>query len=354
MKPKKMLALFTLISSLILSACGGESTSSNKWDGSCGKCAYSKERTTESNSKDVVTKDSYVTNNALVKVGENVYFKIEGRCYGYQQEELKFAFGLFNKITEKFEYGSEAPGQNDFNVIATIDEATNIGELTSFTALLNISEISTLVGGNYQIYVGENVKKYQLITIKSPNFYDFDYRYEYYCRGDKDVNTVISISKLPPFNVTEVSVVSNPTNHRGNYLKLGGRQPENYTLDQLNNFVTLCDFQRIEPSYKKEPLTDYFFEVSGNKSYIYMSLAGMQAGETYMTHLSVTVNPDLTQAGKCLPLVDINSVNHVYPVAEDNLKFELWYSTQHTNLDGADRFFGALGIIVSECDIPID
>ena len=115
MKPKKVLSLFTLISSLILSACGGESTSSYKWDGSCGKCGYSRDKSSE------VTKQVNLTNKAFVKLEDSVYFQIQGTCQGYQNEELKFAFGLYNVITEKFVYGSETPTNVDYKVIANIE-----------------------------------------------------------------------------------------------------------------------------------------------------------------------------------------------------------------------------------------
>ena len=344
MKPKKLLALFTLLSSLILSACGGESTSSNKWDGSCGKCGYSRDKSSE------VTKQVNLTNKDFIKIEDSVFFQIKGTCQGYQNGELKFAFGLYNVITEKFVYGSETPTNVDYKVIANIRTVKNEKGLNLFTVLFNISEINSIPSGSYWIYAGYNNDNYQHISIKDTNFRGFCYRYEYYYRDDESAPESIAINQLPPFNITEASVVSNPINHTGLYLKLGGRQPENYTLDQLNNIGTMCDFQRINPSYQIIDSLSHFFEANNNESYIYLSLAGMQAGETYMTHLSVRIDPGQTSAGKCIPLVEIHKEDHNYQFPEENLKFELVRTIPQTSSPGPNEFYGALGIIVSYCD----
>ena len=343
MKHKKLLSLFILTSSLILSACGGDSKSTYH-DISCGKCANSRDKSSE------VTKQVNLTNKAFVKLEDSVYFQIQGTCQGYQNEELKFAFGLYNVITEEFVYGSEAPTNADYKVIANIETSKTEEGLNPFTVRFNISEINNIPSGSYWIYAGYKNDNYQHISIKDTTFRGFCYRYEYYYRNDETAPESIVIDQLPPFNITEASVVSNPTNHTGLYLKLGGRQPENYTLDQLNNLGTMCDFQRINPSYQIIDSLSYFFETSNDKSYIYLSLAGMQAGETYMTHLSVRIDPGQTSAGKCIPLVEIHKEDHTYQFPEENLKFELVRTNPQTSTPGPSEFFGALGIIVSSCN----
>ena len=124
MKPKKLFALFTLISSLI--------------------------------------KQVNLTNKDFIKIEDSVFFQIKGTCQGYQNGELKFAFGLYNVITEKFVYGSETPTNVDYKVLANIRTVKNEKGLNLFTVLFNISEINSIPSGSYWIYAGYNNDNYQL------------------------------------------------------------------------------------------------------------------------------------------------------------------------------------------------
>ena len=341
MKKKNLILLLASLVPFCLSACDPTNVSKESEQYSPH---FISENSSETSSLDV-KKVYRIKDCDIVKSNKDnrVYVYVSLLVGGYQPNEtFEWTWFLINHKHEVVD--------TTVQTVTIRDYVTRPNDNNQYDFEYTLTNIKNLPDGMYQVHAGNNLNDAQDLTPRIFNYDNFDTRYRYHM-GDED--EYLWIESVGYFPISEGSVVLNPSNHSGIYLKLGGPQAEEYTIDYFG--PTLCDFQRIEPSYKLDPLSDYFYEVNGKNAYIYMSLAGMVAGETYMTHLTVCIDPGQQKAGKCLPLVDFNKNEHVYPIGgPDNLKFQLSYSVIKGNIPGPDEFYGALGIIVSECDIPID
>ena len=83
--------------------------------------------------------------------------------------------------------------------------------------------------------------------------------------------------------------------------------------------------------------------VDGAKTYFYINIGNMAAGEDWMTHLSANAPTGTRNAGKALGSVDFTKT---VEFADENLKLTVISDTTKGQNDGQDHFYGAVGFRV--------
>lgn len=364
MKHNKLFAVLTMAAVMTLAACGG------KTDSKAASNKGSSKVTVTSKEPPKPVKGAQITEIKLTQkeADKKVYVQFKGSETLYTAtDKLQYAFGITSGSGEAAEegqsdgfiYGKQAPQAADFRDI-TFTPAADATAVT-FEFEYCLSDIDNVDTGVYKFFGGFTADSYEQLDFVSENaeFMARDTKYDYFIRGGDGGDTVtgLAIEDLGPFAVTEASVVKLaaadlPTPAEGQdalpaglYAKLGGTQQENYTQETVNAWNTKCDFQRINPSYRKNALRNFFWKVEGNKTYIYMSVAEFAAGDTYMTHLTANAKPNSGDPGKCLPSASILT-NNVYSFDEENLKITVICDPTKGQKDGGEAFYGAVGFQV--------
>ena len=374
MKHNKIFAVLAMAAMLTLGACGGgnNSSASGKSGGKSGSAAPATSKTSAAPVKAVNVDEVKLEKK---DADGKVYVKVKGSETLYTAaDQIKFAFGISSdsslpeegedgtRSSANFVYGHATPTDADFKAVqfTPAADATKV----SFELEYCITDIEDIPVAVYHFFGGFSADSYDVLEFEG--FTGRDARYDYFMRDDQS-SSGLAIEDLGPFAVTEASVVKlaaadlpapadgeEQTLPVGLYAKIGGTQAQAYTQEELNAWNTHCDFQRHTPSYRKNALQNFFWKVEGTKVFLYMSVAEMQAGETYMTHVAANAKAGSAaerNPGKCLPSAAILE-NNVYSFEEENLKFTVIGDPTKGQDDGQEHFYGALGFQIDYVNEP--
>jgi len=364
MKHNKILATVAMASLLVLGACGGNNSSAS------GKTSKSSSKTSTTVVPPKPVKAASINEVKLAKKDDGkVYVQLKGSETLYTAaDELKFAFGISSIAPgaaaegepDGFVYGKAVPEAADYQAVSFTPaaDATKV-EFNMEYCITDINDIPTDV---YHFYGGFSGGSYDELEFEA--FTGRDAKYDYFMRTDESA-TGLAIEDLGPFAITEASVVklaaadlpapaegAEQTLPEGLYAKIGGTQKEAYTEETVKAWNTHCDFQRCVGGYRKNALTNFFWKFESSKLYLYMSVAEMTGGETYMTHLAANAKTtaDARNPGKALPSAEILT-NNVYSFEAENLKFTVIGDPSKGQDDGEEAFYGALGF---QCDFIVE
>ncbi len=330
MKKKNLLCLLLPMLMLSISSC--EQTTS-KWDGSCGKCGYSVNHDNNSDSKDAVK--SFEPVNFSLQKGDDGLVKliVTGRATGYTlNDTFYWTWQLVN---------SEGTVVDTKNLSIPVNQTNNF---SSNGLAYVVSNLDHLPNGAYYIYGGINENELENYTPRIPRVYIHDLRYKYYVTDTNSESNCIFIEQLPEFVVSEVSVVKNPNNHIGLYLKVGGEQGYASTITSINSWNTIGAFQNMSP-YEMLDIDDAFWVVENMEAYYYMSVDDLELNMRYLTHLDLNVVDSHRTRSKLVPLDEIKE-NNVFSFKEEGVEFEIKYTIpKDTPVPGEEYFFGGLGVI---------
>lgn len=376
MKHNKLFAVLAMAAVMTLAACGGNNGS--KASAASGK--GSSKVTVTSKEPPKPTKGAQIDEVKLAKKDDGkVYVQFKGsETLMTAADKLEYAFGISSDAalpeagedgtisSANFVYGKAVPEASDFKQI-TFTPAADATKV-EFNFEYCITDIDNIPVDVYHFFGGFTKDTYDVIEFEA--FTGRDAKYDYFMRNDQS-STGLAIEDLGPFAITEGSVVklaaadlpapaegAEQTLPEGLYAKFGGAQATTYTMETVNAWNTHCDFQRTAPSYQKSALNNWFWKLEGTKLYIYMSVAGMQAGEEYMTHIGANCKNarEAQNPGKALPSAEILT-NNVFSFAEENLKFEVVGDPSKGQDDGEAAFYGAIGVKVSyvvEPETPVE
>ena len=335
MKHNKILGLLGIAAALTLVACGGSKsgTPAGK-SGAAGKSTATSKSSRPPVSREPVPTATITAQTLEKRQDGKVYFKVTGTVANYAAGALKWAWGL-TADDENFVYGKLAPEAADFTAI-TFD-AQN-----AFSTEFCITDIANIPTGVYHIYGGDTAATYAQIEIEDASFQARDARYDYFMRNDQS-SVGLAIEDLGPFAITEGDFVKNPAEgHEGIYLKLGGAQANTLTQEIVDAWNTMADFQRMG-QYTKPTNLDKFWVVETAKTYFYINIGSMAAGENWMTHLTANAPAGTRDAGKALGSVDFTKT---VEFAEENLKLTVISDTTKGQNDGEAAYYGAIGVKV--------
>ena len=278
---------------------------------------------------------------SLGKDGGKAYITVRGTQSNYTAEEFKWAWGLLNEGTSSFDYGKERPADTDYTAL-TFD-ANN-----EFTVRLCLTDITTIkAGATYRIYGGAP-GNYKDIGFESNMFGANDGTRNYYLR--QDLNNSLTFDNIQPFTFSEASVIEMaaadlPTGvtEAGAYLKFGGNNTNNVTMDTINAWHTAGNiagnFQRVIPensySLHDHADTERFWKVEGTKVYFYLYVGFIGEGEGWMLHF------DLVSGNKnagCGTSTKYNGET-AYQIGGATYKI---YSD--SSLSGEENYWGCLGV----------
>ena len=365
MKHNKILAAVALAALLTLGACGG----GNGGKSSQGGKTSSAQKSSSSYVPPKPVKGAQINEVKLAKKDDGkVYVQLKGSETLYTAaDELKFAFGISSDSSipeagedgtvssENFILGHAVPEAADFRAIQFTPDAGD--KAVEFNLEYCITDIDNIPTDVYHFFGGFTAETYDVLEFE--DFTGRDAKYDYFMRNDQS-STGLAIEDLGPFAITEASVVklaaadlpapaegAEQTLPEGLYAKFGGTQKQTYDEATVKAWDTRCDFQRTVPSYSKSALRNFFWKFEGTKLFLYMSVAGMAAGEEYMTHITANAktNAERNNPGKALPSAEILT-NNVYSFAEENLKFTVIGDPSKGQDDGEPAFYGAMGIVV--------
>lgn len=363
MKHNKLFAVLAMSAALVLGACGGNSSTPSSSKKSGG--SSSQQPTTSK----APVKNAQIDEVKLTKKDDGkVYVQLKGSETLYTAaDELKYAFGISSDTaipeagedgtvsSANFILGHAVPTAEDFKTITFTPAAD--ATAVQFNLEYCITDINNIPTDVYHFFGGFTAETYDVIEFE--DFTGRDAKYDYFMRDDQS-STGLAIEDLGPFSITEASVVklaagdlpapadgTEQTLPAGLYAKFGGTQKETYAEATVKAWDTHCDFQRTVPSYSKSALRNFFWKIEGTKLFLYMSVAGMAAGEEYMTHITANAKnaSERNNPGKALPSAEILT-NNVYSFETENLKFTVIGDPSKGQADGEPAFYGAIGIKV--------
>ena len=202
----------------------------------------------------------------------------------------------------------------------------------------------------YRIY-GGTPESYADIPFQSNNYGAKDAERNYYLRQDQD-NSLIYDS-IQPIKFNKASIVAieqsdlpegvvNP----GAYLKFGGTNTKNYTIDQIDALNTsgkmAGDFQRvIGDGYSTHAHNneERFYKIEGNELYFYLYVGFIAANEGWMVHFDMVGGS--SNAG--LTFETTLAGETAYPVGDATYKI---YADK--NKSGEENYWGCLGVFRAE------
>lgn len=332
MKKKFIFGMASLLAALSISACNKtEAKTSEKKEGS----------TIALSSVDESTKKSVeITNITLSTQDNKAYVTVTGKQKNYTADEFKWAWGLLNQDTGEFADGKEKPTGDDF-------KKASFSASNSFTLKYCLTDILTLKSGVlYRIY-GGTPESYGDIEFQSNNYGAQDATRRYYLRSDQSNSLVydsiqpIAFTKASVVDVTQADLPAGITN-AGPYLKFGGANSKNLTLETLNAWneagLIAGNFQRvIGEGYQvhAHSADERFYKIEGNEIYFYSYIGFITPGEGWMVHF------DLVEG-------NANS-NLQFDTTIDGVKYTVGDSSYRVyadkNKSGEENYWGCLGVL---------
>lgn len=281
---KQFTFVVTLLSTFLLVACGAGNTTASSSTKKSGTSSSSSS-TSRGPIKNVSNLEISLGNS-----GDKAYITVTGTQNNYTADEFKWAWGL-KASNGNFDDGKANPAAEDFQP-ATFD-ANN-----AFTVRYCLTDIQTIRAGTlYRIY-GGTPETYGDIAFQSNMFGANDATRKYYLRVDESNSLVFE--NVQPLTYDRASIVElaqadlpDGVTQTGAYLKFGGNNSKNLTVDTINEWHTACniagDFQRINPSWDTHAHVDAerFWTIEGNYVYFYLYVGFIQPGEGWMTHFDL-------------------------------------------------------------------
>ena len=275
---KQLTFAVTLLSMFLLVACGANNAP-----------ASSSKRPTNTSSKGPIK----TVSNLSISLGnsdDKAYITVTGTQSNYTADEFKWAWGL-KASSGGFDDGKANPTAEDFQP-ATFD-ASN-----SFTVRYCLTDIQTIRAGTlYRIY-GGTPETYGDIPFQSNMFGANDATRKYYLRVDE--NNSLVFENIQPLTYDKASIVElaqadlpQGVTQPGAYLKFGGRNSKNLTMDTINGWHEAGNiagnFQRVIPDWDSHDHTDTerFWIIEDNYVYFYLYCGFIQPGEGWMTHFDL-------------------------------------------------------------------
>ena len=306
---KKSISFGITLLALLLTACGGKGSqqpaSSSTTPDSSSEPASSVNSSKESSKSKAPVKSISVSSISLGNEGEKAYITVRGTQTNYTADDFKWAWGLKDQETNKFADGKEKPEASDFKV-ATFNESN---EFTVKYCLTDIQGISA--GKLYRIY-GGTPESYDDIPFASNMFGANDATRKYYLRQDE--NNSLTFENIQPLTYDKALIVEvsesdlpNGVTQAGAYLKFGGKNTKNITMETINSWNEANniagDFQRCIPSWQSHPHVneERFWKIEDNYVYFYLYCGFIEPEEGWMVHFDVVSgnqNAGLTTSNK--------------------------------------------------------
>lgn len=280
-----------------------------------------------------------VTSVNVVKKSSTITLEIQGTTSS--TSDLKMAFALKHYGTSDYIVGSGNPSDSDYKYNVPV---TDGGFTFKYILSMDNNVSDGIEPGVYTIVAG--IKGYTFRLGKANDGTRVkDDKYLYYIRTDAYAGSTnaLTIDELPPFEMSEATI----TTIGGRiYAKVGGNNRISLNQELLNSYDSYVELEEVgngfERTIRSKDLGEYFYESSGNKSYVYIDIGFFEAGKKYNTHLNVTKN----QEADCK--MDV-SVNHHYVVTNDygdSIDIQV-YANSLASSDDSNEIYGNLGFIVT-------
>lgn len=293
---KKLSFGVMILLSTLLVACGGSK------EPEPSSIAKSSKNPTQSTSKTTTSQAPKKTvtdlSISLRSKGEKAYITVTGTQVNYTADEFKWAWGIADQ-NGNFADGKASPADEDF-VKVEFDSSNQ------FSLDYCLTDIATLKAGTlYQIYGGTK-ETYAYIPFTSNMFGATDATRTYYLRQDQNNDLIFESVQPIAFATAEVVDVAQAdlpegVTNPGAYLKVGGPNSKNLTLDQIKAWDDAGniagDFQRCIPSWQQHlhAKDERFYKIEGNNVYFYLYCGFAEVDEGYMVHFDLVSG--VTNAG---------------------------------------------------------
>ena len=343
MKIKKLVGLIAIMGCLSIAACNGGNNGSTAKPNSSGSKAPASSQTSSSKSSSTA-KSVSISDISLSNEDGKAYVKVSGTANNYAAGEFKWAWGLkVNGENGEFVDGKEAPADADY-------KAAELSG-TSFTLKYNLTDLTLTSGEFYQVY-GGTPESYGNIPFTNTNTGARDATRNYYLRTDKD-NSIV-FDSIQPINFSKASVVNIEEGDlpagvtvAGPYLKFGGVNEANLTMDMINEWADAGkiagNFQRViggSYSLHDHVNTERFWAIEGEDVYFYCSIAFIADGEGWQTHFDCVSG----NAGANLQFENTTfwgDAEHTYTIGADIYRV---YADKNGHGGSEEGFWGCLGV----------
>lgn len=330
MNKRLIFGMTALLLTMSLSACG--STTNKETNKS--------EQTTSESTEEGPKKSVEITNVTLSTQNEKAYVNVSGKQSNYTADDFKWSWGLMDENGD-FADGKEKPAADDF-------KKATFSATGSFTIKYCLTDIKSLKAGTlYRVY-GGTPETYNDISFPSNNTGASDATRKYYLRSDKDNSLIfdniqpISFTKASVVEVAQADLPAGVTN-AGAYLKFGGTNSKNLTMDTLNvwnNEGNIAgNFQRVigEGGYgiESHDNTKRFYKIEGNEVYFYCYIGFIEVAEGWMVHF------DLVSGNVNANLQFDSTINGETEYTVGTAKYKVYADK---NKGGAENYWGCLGV----------
>ena len=339
MKKQLSFGVMMLLLTMVLGACSAKTASSvqsnSKAPTSSSKAPSSSK---PSSSSQAPTKSISDLSISLGNDGDKAYITVRGTQFGYTTDTFKWAWGLMDRDTSEFADGKATPTDADFTK-ATFDSSNQ------FTVKYCLTDIQTIKAGKtYRIY-GGTPETYADIPFASNMFGASDATRKYYLRMDLD--NALTFDSIQPISfatavieeVPQADLLEGVTNP-GAYLKIGGKNEKNITMDTINSWNTAGNiagyFQCCIPSWNSHNHTDEerFFKIENNNVYCYLYVGFIAPEEGWMVHF------DLVSGNKEAGLYTTTTYNGETTYTVGDAKYKV-YSNQSGD---EEHYWGCVGV----------
>ena len=334
MKKNNSFGAVLILLTVALSACGGGNakSSSNKSKSKTPSSSVQSSSVSQGPKKSVE-----VTSISLGNSNDKAYITVSGTQQNYTTDDFVWAWGLMASNSGTFEDGQQTPGAADF-----VKQSFNANG--SFTVQYCLTDIENIHAGTlYRIY-GGTPESYGYIPFASNQFGASDATRKYYLRQDQDNDLVFEY--IQPITYSKASIVEVAAEGEftgGAYLKFGGANSKNLTMETINGWheanKIAGDFQRVIPadSYSQHVHTDTerFWRIEGNEVYFYLYVGFIAENEGWMLHFDLVGGS--TNAGAQTSV----AFNGETPYTIDGATYKI-YSDK--NKSGESNYWGCLGV----------
>ena len=329
---KKQVIFGVALLSMLLTACGGTTTSKQK----------SSSKPTVSTSKGPVKS---VSNLSISLGNENskAYITVRGTQNNYTADEFKWTWGLKEQNSDTFADGQAIPPSSSFQVVAF--DSNN-----EFTVKYCLTDIANIKAGTlYHIY-GGTPETYGYIPFESNMFGASDSRGKYYLRQDENNSLIFEFTQPITYSlasVVEIAEADLPegVTTAGAYLKVGGVNSKNLTVDTIDSWKAegkiAGDFQRVivpEGSAWSQHIHadgERFWKIEGNNVFFYLYCGFIEAGEGWMVHF------DLMSGNQTTGLQTSVTFNGETAYTVNGATYKIY---SDTNKGGEENYWGCLGV----------
>ena len=336
MNKRLSFGMLTILAALVLGACSGNvGSSSNIPDSS------SKSSTKPSSVSQEPAKGIQDVSISLGNEGEKAYITVRGTQYGYSSDNFKWAWGLKEQNSSTFADGKATPAAEDY-------KASTFDDSNGFTVIYCLTDIQTMKAGTLYLIYGGTPESYGVIYFASNMFGANDATRKYYLRQDQD--NALVFESIQPITYTEAAVVEieqselpDGVTQAGAYLKFGGSNSKNLTLETINSWHEAGniagDFQRVIPenSYSIHAHVDSerFWTIEGNKVFFYVYCGFLEAGEGWMVHF------DLVTGNQGTGLQTSTTLDGKTPYIVAGKSYRVY---SDSNKSGEENYWGCLGV----------